>query len=162
MRAALTDVDSASDAGDEAMMIRRRLAVPVAVAPRRADAVRLLETDCDVILCDDGLQHYALARDVEIVVVDGMRGFGNGLRLPAGPLREPVSRIEEVDAVVVNGAGTELPGAIRMHLEPVAVVALSGRLAPGRCRNMPGARSSPPRPSAIPSASLRCCARMGS
>jgi hypothetical protein len=80
----LTDVDSASDAGDEAMMIRRRLAVPVAVAPRRADAVRLLEADCNVILCDDGLQHYALARDVELVVVDGMRGFGNGLRIPAG------------------------------------------------------------------------------
>jgi len=119
----LTDVDSASDAGDEAMMIRRRLAVPVAVAPRRADAVRLLEADCDVILCDDGLQHYALARDVEIVVVDGMRGFGNGLRIPAGPLREPVSRIEEADAVVVNGAGLELAGAIRMRLEPVAVVA---------------------------------------
>ena len=119
----LTDVDSASDAGDEAMMIRRRLAVPVAVAPRRADAVRLLEADCDVILCDDGLQHYALARDVEIVVVDGMRGFGNGLRIPAGPLREPVSRIEEADAVVVNGTGTDLPGAIRMRLEPVAVVA---------------------------------------
>jgi tetraacyldisaccharide 4'-kinase len=119
----LTDADSASDAGDEAMMIRRRLAVPVAVAPRRADAVRLLEGDCDVIVCDDGLQHYALERDVEIVVVDGMRGFGNGLRLPAGPLREPVSRLEEADAVIINGAGFDLPGAIRMRLQPVAVVA---------------------------------------
>ncbi len=119
----LTDADSASDAGDEAMMIRRRLAVPVAVGPRRADAVRLLEEDCDVIVCDDGLQHYALERDVEIVVVDGMRGFGNGLRLPAGPLREPVSRLEEADAVIINGAGFDLPGAIRMRLEPVAVVA---------------------------------------
>lgn len=119
----LTDADSASDAGDEAMMIRRRLAVPVAVAPRRADAVRLLEGDCDVIVCDDGLQHYALERDVEIVVVDGMRGFGNGLRLPAGPLRESVSRLEEADAVIINGAGFDLPGAIRMRLEPVAVVA---------------------------------------
>ena len=119
----LGDADSAAAAGDEALMIRRRLSVPVAVAARRADAVRLLEDDCDVILCDDGLQHYALARDVEIVVIDGMRGFGNGRRLPAGPLREPVSRIEEVDAVVVNGPGYDRPGAIRMSLEPISVVA---------------------------------------
>jgi tetraacyldisaccharide 4'-kinase len=119
----LTDADSASAAGDEAWMIRRRLAMPVAVGARRADAVRLLEPDCDVILCDDGLQHYALARDVEIAVVDGMRRFGNGRRLPAGPLREPAARLDEVDAVVLNGAGLDRPGAIRMRLEPVAVVA---------------------------------------
>src|SRR5688572_33160263 len=98
----LSDVDSAAAAGDEALMIRRRLSVPVAVAARRADAVRLLEADCDLILCDDGLQHYALARDLEVVVVDGMRGFGNGRRLPAGPLREPASRLDEADAVVVK------------------------------------------------------------
>jgi tetraacyldisaccharide 4'-kinase len=120
----LTDADSAAAAGDEALMVRRRLSVPVAVAARRADAVRLLEPDCDLILCDDGLQHYALARDLEVVVVDGMRGFGNGRRLPAGPLREPVARLEEADAVVVNGAGYRRPGAIRMDLEPVAVVSL--------------------------------------
>lgn len=120
----LTHADTAATAGDEPLMIRRRLSVPVAVAARRADAVRLLEPDCDVILCDDGLQHYALARDLEIVVVDGMRGFGNGRRLPAGPLREPVSRLDEADAVVVNGAGFERPGAIRMRLEPAAVVSL--------------------------------------
>jgi tetraacyldisaccharide 4'-kinase len=104
-------------------MIRRRLTQPVAVAARRADAVRLLEPDCDVIVCDDGLQHYALARDVEIAVVDGMRGLGNGRRLPAGPLRETESRLEEVDAIVVNGPGFDRPGAIRMRLEPVGVVA---------------------------------------
>ncbi|HTL50640.1 MAG TPA: tetraacyldisaccharide 4'-kinase [Steroidobacteraceae bacterium] len=119
----LTDTDSASDAGDEPWMIRRRLTQPVAVAARRADAVRLLEPDCDVIVCDDGLQHYALARDVEIAVVDGMRGLGNGRRLPAGPLRETASRLEEVDAIVVNGPGFDRPGAIRMRLEPVGVVA---------------------------------------
>ena len=118
----LRDADSAAAAGDEALMIRRRLTVPVAIARLRADAVRLLEDDCDVILCDDGLQHYALARDVEIVVVDGMRGFGNGRLLPAGPLREPVSRLEGVDAVVINGPGYERAGAIRMRLEPTAVV----------------------------------------
>jgi tetraacyldisaccharide 4'-kinase len=119
----LTDVDSASDAGDEPWMIRRRLTLPVAVAARRSDAVRLLEPDCDVVVCDDGLQHYALERDFEIAVVDGMRGFGNGRRLPAGPLREPATRLDEVDAVVVNGAGYEREGAIHMRLEPVAVVA---------------------------------------
>ena len=118
----LGNADSAAAAGDEALMIRRRLSVPVAIARLRADAVRLLEDDCDVILCDDGLQHYALARDVEIVVVDGMRGFGNGRLLPAGPLREPVSRLEGVDAVVINGPGYERAGAIRMRLEPTAVV----------------------------------------
>jgi tetraacyldisaccharide 4'-kinase len=118
------DADSAAMAGDEAVMIRRRLSAPVAVAARRADAVRLLEPECDVIVCDDGLQHYALERDVEIVVVDGMRGFGNGFRLPAGPLREPVGRIDDADAVVVNDAGYDRPGAIRMRLDPVAVVAL--------------------------------------
>jgi tetraacyldisaccharide 4'-kinase len=119
----LTNADAAADAGDEALMIRRRLSVPVAVAVRRAEAVRLLEEDCEVIVCDDGLQHYALERDIEIAVIDGMRGFGNGRRLPAGPLREPPSRLEEVDAVVVNGPGFDRPGAIRMDLEPVAVVA---------------------------------------
>lgn len=116
--------DPAAEAGDEAVMIRRRLALPVAVGAARADAVRLLEDDCDVIVCDDGLQHYALARDFEIAVIDGMRGFGNGWRLPAGPLREPVTRLDEVDAVVVNGPGPGHGGAIGMSLEPVAVVAL--------------------------------------
>lgn len=117
--------DLISDVGDEALMIRRRLDLPVAVGASRPEAVRLLEGDCDVIVCDDGLQHYALARDFEIAVVDGMRGFGNGWRLPAGPLREPVSRLDEVDAVVVNGPGRQRPGAIRMTLEPAAVVSLA-------------------------------------
>jgi len=106
----LTDVDSASDAGDEPWMIRRRLTLPVAVAARRAEAVRLLEPDCDVVVCDDGLQHYALARTVEIAAVDGARGLGDGMMLPAGPLREPPSRLASVDAVVtlVDDAGFAL------------------------------------------------------
>lgn len=116
--------DSAAEAGDEALMVRRRLDMPVAVGASRAEAVRLLERSCDAIVCDDGLQHYALARDFEIAVIDGMRGFGNGWRLPAGPLREPVARLDEVDAVVVNGAGHDRGGAIRMTLAPVAVVSL--------------------------------------
>lgn len=117
--------DTAAESGDEAVLIRRRLALPVAVGASRADAVRLLEDECDVIVCDDGLQHYALARDFEIAVIDGMRGFGNGWRLPAGPLREGPARLAEVDAVVVNGPGHEHDGALRMALEPVAAVAVA-------------------------------------
>ncbi len=117
--------DAAEDVGDEAVMIRRRLQLPVAVGAERAAAVRLLEPDCDVIICDDGLQHYALARDLEVAVVDGMRGLGNGWHLPAGPLRESASRLDDVDSVVVNGPGYEREGAVRMSLEPLAVVALA-------------------------------------
>src|SRR5690606_9858212 len=92
--------------GDEALLLARRSAVPVCVHPRRARGAQFLidRTGVDVIVCDDGLQHYALARDIEIAVIDGARGFGNGRLLPAGPLREPVSRLAHVDQVVLNGA----------------------------------------------------------
>jgi subfamily B ATP-binding cassette protein MsbA len=92
-------------AGDEAPLLARRTGCPVYVATDRVAAVQhLLETNaCDIVISDDGLQHYGLARDVEIVVIDGERGFGNGQCLPAGPLREPVSRLEEVDFIVANG-----------------------------------------------------------
>ena len=127
----LSDADDAASAGDEALLLYRRLRLPVAIAARRRDAVRLLEPMCDLILVDDGLQHYALQRDMEIAVVDGLRGFGNGRLLPAGPLREPRSRLDEVDAVVVNGTGFTWAGAVSMQLEPVAVVALgSGERRP--------------------------------
>lgn len=91
--------------GDEPVLIARRLHCPVAVSPKRYIAAReLLEhTDCDVLLCDDGLQHLSLARDIEIAVIDGDRRFGNGRCLPAGPLREPVNRLKKVDMVVSNG-----------------------------------------------------------
>lgn len=122
----LTTQDTAATAGDEALLLRRKLGLPVAIGARRTEVVRLLEMDCDVIVCDDGLQHYALARDFEIAIVDGARRFGNGRLLPAGPLREPVTRLSEVDAVIVNGAGFDWPAAIRMRLAPAAVVALDG------------------------------------
>lgn len=98
---------TADEVGDEPMLIAGHC--PVVVCRDRLKAARHLEaqTDCDVILSDDGLQHYALPRDFEIAVVDGQRGFGNGLCLPAGPLREPVKRLASVDAVLVNGG--ELP-----------------------------------------------------
>ncbi|MBX3704027.1 MAG: tetraacyldisaccharide 4'-kinase, partial [Steroidobacteraceae bacterium] len=76
--------DSAATVGDEAFQLWRSLGIPVATGAARAAAVRLLEMDCDLILCDDGLQHYGLARDFEIAVVDGSRGLGNGRLLPAG------------------------------------------------------------------------------
>lgn len=97
--------------GDEPVLIARRAGCPVWIGRSRGEAGRRLlafHPEVDVILTDDGLQHYALARDVEIVVVDGERGFGNGRLLPAGPLREPVSRLAGVDAVVVNGVGKRL------------------------------------------------------
>ena len=101
---------SATLCGDEAAMIARRGGCPVAVDPDRPRAVRrlLAEADLDVVIADDGLQHYALQRDIEIAVVDGMRGVGNGLCLPAGPLREPVSRLAECDWVVANGTASGL------------------------------------------------------
>lgn len=93
--------------GDEAVMLRRKTGCPMAVGPGRAAAAHALleRSDCDLILSDDGLQHYALHRDIEIAVIDGVRRFGNGLCLPAGPLREPVKRLKQVDLVVANGPG---------------------------------------------------------
>ena len=89
--------------GDEAVMLKNRYDCPVAVGRNRTAAATLLESSgVDIVISDDGLQHYALARDIEIVVLDGERGIGNGLLLPAGPLREGVSRLEEVDWVIAN------------------------------------------------------------
>ncbi len=95
--------------GDEALLLVRQTDCPVAVGPVRADAANLLlaQTDCNVIVSDDGLQHYALARDIEIAVIDGERRFGNGYCLPAGPLREPIDRLQSVDFRIVNGAEKE-------------------------------------------------------
>nr|VFJ50631.1 MAG: tetraacyldisaccharide 4'-kinase [Candidatus Kentron sp. FM]VFJ67118.1 MAG: tetraacyldisaccharide 4'-kinase [Candidatus Kentron sp. FM]VFK14867.1 MAG: tetraacyldisaccharide 4'-kinase [Candidatus Kentron sp. FM] len=98
--------------GDEAVLLAHRTHAPVVAAPDRAAAARELaaRTDCNVILSDDGLQHYALGRDVEIAVLDGVLGVGNGRCLPAGPLREPVSRLATVDLVVVNHGFGHGPG----------------------------------------------------
>ena len=94
-----------AQAGDEAVLLARRAGCPVFAGRDRVAAARALlraHSACDVLLSDDGLQHYRLARAFEIAVIDGARGFGNGLLLPAGPLREPRSRLREVDAIVVN------------------------------------------------------------
>jgi tetraacyldisaccharide 4'-kinase len=110
--------------GDEAVLLAGLCECPMSVAPNRvAAAAALIEHNhCDIIVSDDGLQHYALQRDVEIAVIDGIRRFGNGLSLPAGPLREPLKRLAEVDIVVVNGLGSgdEFP----MKMKPGAAIKL--------------------------------------
>lgn len=109
-----------AEGGDEPVMMFRRSGVPVVVDPQRCRAVRhlLQHTDCDLVLCDDGLQHLALGRDIEIAVIDGARGLGNGWLLPAGPLREPAARLRRVDHVVVNGEAPAWPDAVSMSLVP--------------------------------------------
>lgn len=105
--------------GDEPVLIAQALpSMPVAVCPRRIEAVNRLvkETDCNIILSDDGLQHYALPRDIEIVLVDAARGFGNQKLLPAGPLREPIERLNSVNMVVFNGQpAPELQNLVDEH-----------------------------------------------
>lgn len=96
---------SANEVGDEPLMHALTSGAQVVVSPDRAAGARHLERlGVDVIVADDGLQHYALERDLEIVVIDASRGFGNGRLLPAGPLREPVTRLASVDYVIVNGS----------------------------------------------------------
>jgi len=92
--------------GDEPIIIRRQSACPMVVAPNRVAAAKQLldQFDCNIIIADDGLQHYALARDIEVVIVDSQRLFGNQYCLPSGPLREPLSRLKQVDFIVHNGS----------------------------------------------------------
>ena len=114
---AATIADDAAEVGDEPIVLSRRSGCPVWVGADRAAVCRALRAahpDVDVLILDDGLQHYALRRDIEIAVVDA-RGFGNGFLLPAGPLREPPSRLRSVDAVVshaaaIAGYGMKLEG----------------------------------------------------
>jgi tetraacyldisaccharide 4'-kinase len=105
----VTADSDAKNVGDEALLIAKQAGCPMAVGPLRVDAANFLlqQADCNVILSDDGLQHYALNRDVEIAVIDGERRFGNGYCLPAGPLREPIERLQSVDFIIVNGEKSE-------------------------------------------------------
>jgi tetraacyldisaccharide 4'-kinase len=91
---------------------------------RPAAAHLLVSSGCNVIVSDDGLQHYALARDCEVVVIDGDRRFGNGWLLPAGPLREPPGRLESADLIVVNGGRALRKAALSMRLEAKDAVAV--------------------------------------
>lgn len=111
--------------GDEPVLLARRSACPVWTGKSRVATARALLKHCpevNVLLSDDGLQHYALARDMEIVLVDGARGHGNGWLMPVGPLREPLSRLKQVQAVVIHGsgqgAGDFVIPCFRMALQP--------------------------------------------
>tara|TARA_B110000091_G_scaffold109011_1_gene118169 strand:- start:1239 stop:2252 length:1014 start_codon:yes stop_codon:yes gene_type:complete len=123
------NIDSdVSQSGDEAFLIAEKTGCPVYVDPDRSAALQalLLHEDVDVVLSDDGLQHYNLYRDLEIVVVDGQRLFSNGFCLPAGPLRESMNRLKEAQHIVVNGEPAreipQLAGASKMQLEPRSLV----------------------------------------
>lgn len=113
------------EVGDEALILARHSDCPIVVGPDRVAAARFLlqNAACDIVLSDDGLQHLGLGRDLEICVIDGSRRFGNGRCLPAGPLREPLQRLQSVDIRVVNG--TAGPGEFAMRIEAGAAVSLS-------------------------------------
>jgi tetraacyldisaccharide 4'-kinase len=118
-------VDGSAQVGDEALLMARRTALPVAVGRDRPAAARLLvAAGCDVIVSDDGLQHLPLPRACEIVVIDAARGFGNGALLPAGPLREPIGRLDRIDALVTNGQRAGGTAGFTMRLQPRAAIAL--------------------------------------
>ncbi len=119
-----------AECGDEALLLVEKTGCPLVIDPDRVAALEhlLAKSDVDVVLSDDGLQHYRLARQLEVCVIDGQRLFGNGMCLPAGPLREPISRLKQVDFVVVNGADSapldNLSGAIPMRIEPKFLINL--------------------------------------
>jgi tetraacyldisaccharide 4'-kinase len=126
--------DSNAEAvGDEAPLLAARTGLPVVVCQDRVKAVQdlLAHADCDLVIADDGLQHYGLARDIEVAVVDGHRGLGNARLLPAGPLREPPGRLEEVDWVVSSGlrAGVSDRESL-LEVKPIRFVPVDGRSAP--------------------------------
>lgn len=130
----LDSTSTAKEAGDEPLTIFQQTNAPVAVGVNRIAVGRLLEDEgCDILLSDDGLQHYRLGRDIEIAVVDGQRALGNGWRLPVGPLREPASRLKTVDWVIVNspaesfsfsGAQCESLFYVPMQIQPAGLIAL--------------------------------------
>ncbi|MDC0535947.1 tetraacyldisaccharide 4'-kinase [Francisellaceae bacterium] len=114
--------------GDEPKMLYEQTRCPFVVDPNRSEAVKYLceqFPEVDVVISDDGLQHYKLYRDIEIVIVEGKRRFGNQQIIPAGPLREPVSRLKSVDFLISNGV--ELPEYYQMSLLPVSVVNITDK-----------------------------------
>ena len=119
--------DSPAQAGDEPLLIVQRTGVPLMIDPDRGRAVQALlaQESLDLILSDDGLQHYRLARDLELVLIDAARGLGNGRCLPAGPLREPAERLQTVDAVLRNGAHADSPDGYAFRLKPTALINLA-------------------------------------
>lgn len=127
----VTAASNPADVGDEPVMLAREIGVPVCVCRHRRDAVAALiaESSVDLIISDDGLQHYAMDRDVEIVVVDETQGFANGWMLPAGPLREPISRLKSVNLIALHTAAFQ--GAALNTAEQNRAVPLSRNLTVG-------------------------------
>ena len=113
--------------GDEPVLLAQRTGCPVMVAPDRVKAAQelLQQTDCDILLSDDGLQHTSLGRDIEIAVIDGARRFGNRHCLPAGPLREPLTRLNSVDLIVAGGKAAA--GEFLMEYTGMTAKSLDGR-----------------------------------
>ena len=107
------------EAGDEPILLYHRLQCPIAVGPNRQQNIELLEqtSAIDVIISDDGMQHYKMARSIECCIVDSARQFGNGLLMPAGPLRETKKRLKSVDLVIENGGNNPQ----RYNLQPAAL-----------------------------------------
>jgi tetraacyldisaccharide 4'-kinase len=123
----VTAQSSVDDVGDEPLLMAKRLPkVPLVVSSRRNQAIAYLlqHTAVNVILSDDGLQHHALHRDIELVVIDGLRRFGNQRCLPLGPLREPLTRLKTVDFCLVNGS-SDRPGEYPFQLQGQTVVNLA-------------------------------------
>ena len=122
----VTSHQNADQAGDEPLLIVKRTGVPLVIDPDRSQAVRALlaQEPLDLILSDDGLQHYRLARDLELVLIDAARGLGNRRCLPAGPLREPLERLQSVDALLYNGASEDRDDGYAFTLQPSALVNL--------------------------------------
>lgn len=116
----------AAEAGDEPLLIVQRSGVALMIDPDRSRAVQALlaAEPLDLILSDDGLQHYRLARDLELVLIDAARGLGNRRCLPAGPLREPVERLDSIDALLYNGAAADRDDGYAFTLKPSALVNL--------------------------------------
>jgi ATP-binding cassette, subfamily B, bacterial MsbA len=126
--------------GDEAAMIVSRTGCPMMIGPNRCKAAEqlLLRSDCNVIISDDGLQHYAMGRDIEIVVADGARGFGNGMLLPAGPMRESKQRLKRADYIVTNGSA--LPESHGMYVRGDTLWSLHDGARKRRLKDLKGQR----------------------
>ena len=121
----VTPTSDPIEAGDEPVLIATRTQAPVCISPNRQQAIECLlqHTKCDVIISDDGLQHYKLQRDFELVIMDAERGLGNGFLLPSGPLRELPSRLKNVDIIITNGSENQYSDAV-MTLKPQYAVNL--------------------------------------
>ncbi|WP_367670730.1 tetraacyldisaccharide 4'-kinase [Sodalis-like secondary symbiont of Drepanosiphum platanoidis] len=125
----INDKTNVYQCGDEALLIWKRTKVPVIVSPKRIKAIPILiKKNLDIIISDDGLQHYSLERDLEWIVIDGKERFGNGCCIPAGPLRENISRLKNVDQIIINNYFNNKKKELTMYLKPkLAINLLTGK-----------------------------------